>query len=149
MAKEKKAPSKSGAKKSGAKKAAAKTRAPSTKVAKKVEVQGTSKATLRNVRISPRKCRLIVNLIKGKQVEPALQILQFSPNKAAVFTRKLLKSAIANATEHAKADVDRLWITDAWVHMGKTMQRGMPGAHGRMNPVRKRSSHITIILSER
>lgn len=108
-----------------------------------------AKATLRNLRMSPRKARLVVNLIKGKQIEPALQILTFSSKKAAGFTEKLLRSAIQSAVENASADADRLWITDAWVNMGRTMKRYMPRAQGRATPIRKRSSHITICLSQR
>lgn len=108
-----------------------------------------ARATVRDVRMSPRKARLVLNLIRGKQVEPALQILQFSNRKGADIAKKLLQSAIANAREHAKADVDRLWVTKVWVDMGKTMKRYMPAAQGRATPIRKRSSHFTILLGER
>ena len=108
-----------------------------------------TRATLRNVRISPRKARLIVNLIKGKQVEVALQNLMFRPKKAADFTLKLLRSAISNAVESASADVDKLWVIGAWVNMGRTMKRYMPRAQGRATPIRKRSSHVTVVLGER
>ncbi len=107
------------------------------------------KATLRHARISPRKARLMVDLIRGKQVEPALQILDFSPKKSAVITAKLLRSAIANAREQRDANVDNLWIKSAWVDMGRTMRRYMPRAQGRATPIRKRSAHITIVLEEK
>lgn len=113
------------------------------------KVEGSSaRATLRHVRISPRKVRLVVELIKGKQVEPALQILQHTPKKAARITEKLLKSAIANARENEGADVDKLWVTQGWVDMGKTMKRFIPRAQGRATPLRKRSSHITLVVGE-
>jgi large subunit ribosomal protein L22 len=106
-------------------------------------------ATLRHIRMSPRKARLVVDLIRGKQVEPALAILKFSPKKGAKLAHKLLQSAIANAREQARADVDRLWVTRSWVDEGRTLKRFMPAAHGRASPIRKRSSHMTIVVGEK
>jgi len=106
-------------------------------------------ATLRHIRMSPRKARLVVDLIRGKQVEPALAILKFSPKKGAKLAHKLLQSAIANAREHQRADVDNLWVTKSWVDEGRTLKRFMPAAHGRANPIRKRSSHMTIVVGEK
>jgi len=108
-----------------------------------------ARATAKDVRMSPRKARLVIDLIRGKQVEPAMQILQFSPKKGARIAIKLLESAVANAREHARADVDKLWVTSGWVDAGKTLKRFMPAAHGRATPVRKRSSHMTIVLGEK
>lgn len=108
-----------------------------------------SRATARHVRLSPRKARLVIDLIRGKQVEPALHILQFSPKKGARIAHKLLEAAISNAREQASADVDRLWITAGFVDAGRTLKRYMPAAHGRATPVRKRSSHMTIVLGEK
>ncbi len=108
-----------------------------------------TRVALRGFRISPRKARLIVELIRGKQVEPALQVLMFSPKKAAVVALKLLRSAVSNAVEQGSADVDKLWVIGGWVHMGTTMKRFMPRAQGRATPIRKRSSHITIVLGEK
>lgn len=116
---------------------------------KKASEEFVAKATLRHVRIAPRKARLMLNLIKGKQVEPALQILKFSPKKAAQFTEKLLKSAIANAREVAGADIDKLWVTGGHVDMGRKLKRIMPRAQGRAMGIEKHSSHMTIYLGER
>ncbi|RMG42785.1 MAG: 50S ribosomal protein L22 [Candidatus Dadabacteria bacterium] len=108
-----------------------------------------ARATLNQVRIAPRKARLVLNMIKGKQVEPALHILRLSPRKGARILHKLLTSAIANAREHKGANVDDLWVTGGWVNMGRTMKRYMPRAQGRATPIRKRSSRITVIVGER
>jgi large subunit ribosomal protein L22 len=108
-----------------------------------------ARATLRGIRMSPRKARLVIDLVRGKQVDTALQVLRFSNKKMAALAVKLLESAIANAREQARADVDRLWVTAGWVDEGRTMKRYMPAAHGRANPIRKRSSHMTIVLGEK
>ena len=129
--------------KTGAKKSPA-----AAEAKKKKDISGI-KASARGVRISPRKARLVVNMIKGKQVEPALQILRSSAKKAGVVTAKLLQSAISNAVEASSLDADRLWVQNAWVSMGKTLNRYMPRAQGRATPIRKRSSHITVVLVER
>lgn len=116
--------------------------------AKQKQREYVSRATVRDVRISPRKARLVLNLVKGQQVEQALQVLRFSPKKGARILTTLLDSAVANAREKG-GDVDQLWITDGWVDMGKTLKRFMPRAQGRATEIRKRSSHITVCLGER
>jgi len=136
---------KTGTKKGTAKKAGAKKKA----AAKIAENSPVVKVCLRHVRLAPQKARLVVNLIKGKQVEPALQILQFSPKKGAALTLKLLKSAISNAREHKGLDVDKLWITGGWVDMGRTMKRWIPRAQGRATELLHRSSHIHLELREK
>jgi large subunit ribosomal protein L22 len=108
-----------------------------------------ARATVQDIGMSPRKARLVIDLIRGKQVEPAFQILRFSNKKGARFACKLLESAVSNAREGARADVDRLWITRGWVDAGRTLKRSMPAAQGRAVPIRKRSAHMTIILGEK
>ena len=108
-----------------------------------------AKAILRNVRISPRKGRLVADLIRGKQVEQALSILRFTPKKAARLLIKTLRSAIANATDTQNVDPDKLYVKTTYVDGGTTWKRFTPRAHGRATPVRKRTSHFTIIVEER
>lgn len=106
-------------------------------------------ATLRDVRISAQKARLVVNLIKGKEAERALDILQYSPKKGARLVFKLLKSAIANAREQKGVNVDTLVVVNGWADGGRTMKRYLPRARGSANMLHKRSSHITVVLGER
>jgi len=106
------------------------------------------KAKLRFTRIASRKARLVADLIRGKKSEEALNILTFTPKAAARIIVKLLKSAVANATQK-KIDVDRLYVKTIMVDQGPTMKRFMPRALGRATTIRKRTSHITIVLDER
>jgi large subunit ribosomal protein L22 len=106
------------------------------------------KARLRFVRIGPRKARLVADLIRGKGSEEALNILMFTKKAAAKIISKLLKSAIANATQKKTIDIDRLYIKKITVDQGPTMKRFQPRALGRATMIRKRSSHITIVLDE-
>ncbi len=103
-------------------------------------------AKLRHTRISPQKARLVLGLIRGKQIEPAMNILAFNRTKGAKLMHKLLQSAVANAQEKGGIDVDDLWVTGGYVDMGKVMKRFIPRAQGRATPIRKPSSHITIEL---
>jgi len=98
--------------------------------------------------MAPRKARLVADLIRGKKSEEALNILTFTPKSAARTIVKLLKSAVANATQK-KIDVDRLYVKTIMVDQGPTMKRFMPRALGRATTIRKRTSHITIVLDER
>jgi len=106
------------------------------------------KAKLRFTRIAPRKARLVADLIRGKASEEALNILTYTPKAAARIIIKLLRSAIANATQK-KIDIDRLYVKAIAVDQGPTMKRFMPRALGRATSIRKRTSHITIVLDER
>ena len=91
---------------------------------------------------------LAADLIRGKKSEEALNLLSFTPKAAAKIVLKLLKSAVANATQK-KIDVDRLYVKTVTVDQGPTMKRFMPRAQGRATSIRKRTSHITIVLDER
>jgi large subunit ribosomal protein L22 len=106
---------------------------------------------LRNVRISPRKARIVVDLIRNKSVEDAANILQFTTKKVAPMLTKLLESAIHNvdASEELDWDVDDLVVAQVYVDEGPTMRRFRPRAMGRATPIRKRTSHITLVLEPR
>jgi large subunit ribosomal protein L22 len=105
-----------------------------------------TKATLSNARVAPRKARLVVNLIRGKKVDEALVALQFSKKHVAKTVKKLLASAKANALHNHALASDSLVVANAFVDEGRTMRRWRPRAFGRATPIRKRSSHITLVL---
>ena len=106
-------------------------------------------ASLRWLRIAPRKVRLVVDMIRGRPVEEALNILTFSHKAAARPVAKLLKSAVANADNRGGFDLDKLYVTTAVVDEGPTWRRWMPRAMGRATRIRKRSSHVHVVLSEK
>jgi large subunit ribosomal protein L22 len=111
-----------------------------------------SKATARFSRISPRKARVVVNLVRGRQAGEALQLLEFTRKAAAPLIRKLIESAVANAkTSSPNVDVDTLFVETAFVDKApnKHLRRWRPRAMGRATRVQKGSSHITIVLGER
>jgi large subunit ribosomal protein L22 len=105
-------------------------------------------ARLRFVRIGPRKARLVADLIRDKGSEEALNILAFTKKAAAKILIKLLKTAIANATQKKTVDIDRLYIKRITVDQGPTMKRFQPRALGRATTIRKRTSQITLVLDE-
>ncbi len=107
------------------------------------------KANLKFVRVAPRKVRLVADLIRGRGSEEALNILTFTKKAAAKILIKLLKSAIANATQRKTIDVDRLFVKKITVDQGPMMKRYQPRALGRATMIRKRTSHIQIVLDER
>lgn len=107
------------------------------------------KALLKYDRQSPRKVRLIADMIRGKKVEDALAVLKHTPKKATVSLEKLLKSALANAKENSDKKEGDLYIKEVTVNKGFTMKRARPRAFGRAFPIRKHTSQIMIVLSER
>jgi len=117
-------------------------------MAKKATVEGfISKATLSQVRVSPRKARLVVNMIRGRNVNTALDMLGTCDKKTAPLVKKLLMSAVANAN-NSGVDIDDLFVKRIWVSEGKRLYRSMPRAQGRATPIRKRFSTITLHLDE-
>jgi large subunit ribosomal protein L22 len=105
-------------------------------------------ATLKHARISPQKCRLIADQIRGLPVEKALNVLTFSPRKAAGMMRKLLESAIANAEHNEGADIDELKVAAIFVNEGRTLKRFRARAKGRGTRILKRNSHITVTVGD-
>ena len=108
-----------------------------------------AKAVLRTVRIAPRKVRLVVDLIRGKQVGEAIAILRHTPKTASPVVEKLLKSAIANAEHNYDMDVNILYIEKVCADEGSTLTRSRPRAQGRASAIIKRTSLITIVVSEK
>jgi len=107
-----------------------------------------TQANARYIRIGPRKARYVADLIRGKKVEDALDILAFSPRKASRLISKLVKSAVANAGQNESIDVDTLFVKRIFVNGGPMLKRFRPRAMGRATTVRKRTSHITVVLDE-
>ena len=116
---------------------------------KKSSYEEASRASLNGVRISPQKARLIVDLVRGKQVDPALRTLKFTPKKGARILEKLILSAVQNYAQKNNADTDSLWVSEAFVDMGRTLRRFTPRARGSANMIKKQSSRITVILGVR
>ncbi len=108
-----------------------------------------ARAISRYVRISPRKARLVVDAIRGKDVSEALRIVHLSTRRAATPIRKTLESAIANAENNYDVDVDDLFVVRASVDMGRALRRLRPRAYGRADIIRRPTSHITIVVGDR
>lgn len=108
-----------------------------------------ARAVARYVRVSPRKARLVVDMIRGKDAGEAAGILRFTPKGAAEDVGKCLASAVANAEHNLKIKPETLYVSEAFVNEGPTMKRIRPRAMGRAFRIRKRSSHITIVVKQR
>jgi len=106
------------------------------------------KATHKFARIAPRKARLILDLIRGRDVDDALALLKFSKKRAAVLVDKVVRSAVANAGEQ-EADTGALFVKEAWADPGPTMKRFMPKDRGKAYDIMKRTSHLVVSLEER
>lgn len=118
--------------------------------AKKLEMRSTRGiAIAKNVRMSPLKVRIVLDLIRGKNVDEAMAILQFSPKDAAVVVGKVLKSAAANAENNQELNRDNLFVSECYVGAGPIIKRYQPHAQGRAFSIMKRTSHITVIVKER
>lgn len=108
-----------------------------------------AKAIARNVRMTPRKVKLICDLIRGRNADEAMAIIQNTPKIACEPMKKLLKSAMANAENNFNMDSDRLYVKEVHVGPGPIMKRIMPRAQGRAFRIFKRTSHITLVIGER
>jgi large subunit ribosomal protein L22 len=112
--------------------------------------QAVSSARLRHIRISPRKARLVADLIRGRNVDEALNVLKYTQKRSAPLIGKLIQSAIANASETSPdVDVDTLFVQTFYVDGGPTLRRFLPRAQGRATRIIKRTSHITVQLGAR
>ncbi len=105
-------------------------------------------ATAKYIRISSRKAKSVVDLIRGKSVREAEAILQYTPKAATEPVAKLLKSAVANAENNLDMNRDDLFVAEVYANQGPTLMRYRPRAHGRASRIRKRTSHITIVLDQ-
>lgn len=106
-------------------------------------------AKLSSIRLSPRKTRLVVDMVRGKKIQDALNILRFSPQPSAKLISKLLSSAVANAEQKGASDVDRLFVKTIYVDGGSVLKRFLPRAMGRASKIRKPTSHISVVLAEK
>lgn len=105
-------------------------------------------ATAKRLRIAPRKLRLVADQVRGKRVDEAMDILNFSTQKGAMLLRKVLSSAIANAENNEGADIDELVVEAVYVDEGVTIKRLRPRARGRADRIFKRTSHITVTVAD-
>ena len=108
-----------------------------------------SKAVAKYVRIAPRKVRVVMDLIRGKNVAEAFAILKFTPKGGAYVVEKVLKSAVANAENNFDMDVDKLYVKTAFVDQGPTLKRIHPRSRGQAFKILKRTSHVTVIVDEK
>lgn len=113
-----------------------------------MEARMEARAVSKYVRVSPRKARAVVDLIRGRSCEEALQILKFTPRATAGDVAKTISSAMANAVQNHKMNKDNLYIAEAFVNQGPTMKRFRARAMGRATRIRKRTSLVTIVLRE-
>lgn len=108
-----------------------------------------AKAVAKSVRIAPRKVRLVIDLIRGKETGEAISILKHTQRGASPVVEKLLNSAIANAEHNYEMNPENLVVSEAFVNEGVTLKRFRPRAQGRATQINKRTSHITVVLSEK
>ena len=108
-----------------------------------------AKAHLKYARISPRKVQIVCDLIRGKDTKAAQAILMHTPKAASELVLKLLNSACANAENNHEMDPDNLYVSAVFANPGPILKRGRPRAHGRMYRINKRTSHITVAVSEK
>ena len=107
-----------------------------------------ARAELRHARISARKVKIVIDLIRGKNAKEAIAILKYTNKAAAPMVEKLVKSAVANAVNNNKMDETKLYISEIYANQGPTMKRILPRAKGSADRIRKRTSHIVVVLKE-
>lgn len=124
------------------------TRVKQKAAARKANRDKRPRAVARYIRISSRKVKIVIDLIRGKQVDEALAILMYTPKSAAPVVEKLLNSAIANAENNLEMDRSSLYVAEVYANQGPTLKRYWARSHGRADLIHKRTSHITIILDQ-
>lgn len=107
-----------------------------------------AKAVAKNLRVSPRKAKLVIDQVRGKAIGEALSILALTPNKAARMTDKVVRSALANAENNHGMNPENLYVDQIYADQGPTMKRWKAGPQGRAFPIKKRTTHITVVLKE-
>ena len=108
-----------------------------------------ARAIAKYVRMSPTKVGVVLDLIRGKQVNEAFAILEYTPREAAVAVKKVLKSAVANAEHNLELNADNLFVSECFVGQGPTLKRFQPHGHGRAFKILKKTSNITLVVKER
>ena len=116
--------------------------------ARKANADKRPRAVARYIRISSRKVKIVIDLIRGKKVDEALAILMYTPKSAAPVVEKLLRSAIANAENNLGMDHESLYVAEVFSNQGPTLKRYWARSHGRADTILKRTSHITVVLDE-
>ena len=125
------------------------TRVKQKAAARKANADKRPRAIARYVRISSRKVKIVIDLIRGKKVDEALAILMYTPKSAAPVVEKLLNSAIANAENNLSMNRDSLYVAEVYANQGPTLKRYWARSHGRADMIKKTTSHITIVLDQK
>ena len=125
------------------------TRVKQKAAARKERADKRPRAVAKYVRVSPRKVQIVIDLIRGKQVDDALAILMYTPKSAAPVVEKLLNSAIANAENNLEMNRDDLYVAEVYANQGPTLKRYWARSHGRADLIKKHTSHITIVLDQK
>ena len=107
------------------------------------------KASLKYARVGAQKARLVADVVRGKNVDEAIKLLTFMNKKTAVMLKKIIESAVANADQKKSIDLDKLYVKTVYVDQGPVLKRFRPRAQGRASGVRKKMSHINVVLDER
>ena len=125
------------------------TRVKQKAAARKANADKRPRAVAKYVRVSPRKVQIVIDLIRGKQVDDALAILMYTPKSAAPVVEKLLNSAIANAENNLEMSRENLYVAEVYANQGPTLKRYWARSHGRADLIKKHTSHITIVLDQK
>lgn len=125
------------------------TRTKEKAAARKASAEKRAHATVKNVRITSRKVKIVIDLIRGKMADEAMAILQYTPKSASPVVAKLLASAIANAENNLGQSRENLYVAEVYANEGPTYKRYWARSHGRADVILKRTSHITVVLDQK